>query len=334
MTAMMNDLNQFFRVMTINGGAQLLMMDRQYHFLAACLERPSTASEIAERCGAQEKPTRLILEGLAALGMLQEDSERFHLTGLGKLLATTPQILGNRFWDHLPEYLKTAEPIIKMDVLQHQAEHYQAEVGPLGWMLGPAAEEAANVLEIGTRRKGLRILDVGAGSAVWSLTMIRRDWASRVTALDWPEVLTIAQQQAKAQQIDSQLNVLAGDVHQVPLPVGAFDLAILANITHLETPEGNEHVFRRVYGALDEQGEAIIIDVFPGSAEGDLTRILYRLGLALRTEHGQVYSSEHLNRQLKEVGFRSCEFTLLKSPPHMLGMLIASKEAVPLTQRG
>ena len=216
-----------------------------------------------------------------------------------------------------------------MDVLQHQAEHYQAEVGPLGWMLGPAAEEVASVLEIGTRRKALRVLDVGAGSAVWSLAMIRRDRSSKVTALDWPEVLAVAQQRAKAQQLDSQLDVLAGDVHQVALPPGAFDLAILANITHLETPEGNQHVFKRVYEVLDEQGEAIIIDVFPGSAEGDLTRILYRLGLALRTEHGQVYSSERLNRQLKEVGFRSCELTMLKSPPHMLGMLIASKEAVP-----
>ena len=328
MTAMMNELNQFFRVMTINGGAQLLEMDRQYHFLAACLEHPATAGEIAQRCAAQEKPTRLILEGLAALGLLQADSERFQLTDLGKLLATTPQILGNRFWDHLPEYLRTGEPIIKMDILQHQAEHYQAEVGPLGWMLGPAAEEAASVLEIGTRRKALRILDVGAGSAVWSLAMIHRDRSSKVTALDWPEVLTIAQQRAKAQQLDSQLDVLAGDVHQVALPADAFDLAILANITHLETPEGNEHVFKRVYEALDDEGEAIIIDVFPSSAEGDLTRILYQLGLALRTEHGQVYSSDELSRQLRATGFRSCELITLKSPPHMLGMLIASKEAV------
>ncbi len=325
MTSTMSELSQFFRVMMINGGAQLLVMDRQHHFLAACLERPSTASEVSQRCSTQEKPTRFILEGLTALGLLQEDLGRFHLTGLGKLLATSPQILGNRFWDHLPEYLRTGEPIIKMDVVQHQAEHYQAEVGPLGWMLGPAAEEAASVLEIGTRRKGLRILDVGAGSAVWSLAMIRRDRSSRVTVLDWPEVLTVAQQQAKVQQLDSQFDTLAGDFHQISLPVGAFDLAILANITHLETPERNQDVFKRVYESIAKDGEVIVIDVFPGSPEGNLTSVLYRLGLALRTEHGQVYSSEELSRQLRAAGFRSCELTILKSPPHILGMLLAAK---------
>lgn len=320
-----NDLSQFFRIMTINGAAQLLAAERRYRFLAACIERPLMASEVAQRCGTQEKPTRLIFEGLAALGLAEERDTQFILTPLGRLLSTSPQILGNRFWDHLPEYLKTGEPIIKMDVLQHRAEHYQAEVGPLGWMLTPAAEEAARILEIGDRRKSLRILDVGAGSAVWSLAMLRRDRSSTVTALDWPEVLTVAQHQAKAAQLQAQLRVLAGDFHNIQLPEKAFDVAILANITHLETPEQNQRLFRKVHQALDTSGKAVIIDIFPGSVEGDLTRLLYRLGLALRTEHGQVYSHEELSRQLREAGFVSSELTLLQSPPHILGMLVVRK---------
>ncbi len=320
-----NELEQFFRIMTINGAAQLLAMDRQYHFLAACAESAPTSDEIARRCGTREKPTRLILEGLAVLGLIEEEAGHFRLKALGKLLASSPQILGNRFWDHLPEYLKTGEPIIKMDVLQHQAEHYQDEVGPLGWMLTPAAEEAAHILGIGERRKHLRILDVGAGSAVWSLAMLRRDRSSTVTALDWPEVLAVAQQQAKAHQLEAQLRALAGDFHTIELPHSAFDVAILANITHLETAEQNHGLFRKVHQALDTHGEALIIDVFPGSVEGDLTRLLYRLGLALRTEGGQVYSNEELSRQLREAGFTSSEMTLLQSPPHILGMLLARK---------
>ena len=212
-----------------------------------------------------------------------------------------------------------------MDVLQHQAEHYQAEVGPLGWMLTTAAEEAAQLLGIGDQRRGLRILDVGAGSAVWSLAMLRRDRSSTVTALDWPEVLTVAQHQAKALQLEAQLRVLAGDFHHIQLPEKAFDIAILANITHLETTEQNQRLFKKVYHALDAHGEAIVIDVFPGSAEGDLTRVLYRLGLALRTEHGQTYSDKELSRQLREAGFISSALKLLQSPPYILGMLVARK---------
>ncbi len=318
-------LKAFFQVMTINGASQLLVMDRRYQFLSACGKGFSTTAEIARQCGTHDNPTRLILEGLSALGLMEETNSRFSLTPLGKLIASSPDILGNRFWDHLPTYLKTGEPIIKMDVLQHQAEHYQAEVGPLGWMLTPAAEEGVRVLEIGIRRKGLRILDVGAGSAVWSLAMLRKDRSSMITALDWPEVLTVAQNQAKALQLESQLRLMPGDFHTTALPEKTFDLAILANITHLATPIQNQDLFKKIYRALDSHGEIIVIDVFPGSPAGDLTRILYQLGLVLRTEQGQVYPSEELERQLINAGFGTPKLTLLQSPPHILGMLVASK---------
>lgn len=326
MTPTATDLEQFFRVMAINGAAQLLTMDRRYKFLAVCAEQPLTLAEIAQRCGSHEKPTRLVMEGFVALGLAKENAAQFSLAPLGKLLALTPEILGNRFWDHLPEYLKTGEPIIKMDVVQHQAEHYQAEVGPLGWMLTTAAEEVAQLLGVGDQRRGFRILDVGAGSAVWSLAMIRCDQSSTVIALDWPEVLKVAQEQAKMQGLQAQLDVIQGDFNEVPLPKEAFDLGILANITHLQTPERNQHLFKRIYEALDANGEAVIIDVFPGAPEGDLMRVLYRLGLALRTEHGQVYSQEQLSGELREAGFASCKLTLLKSPPYILGMLLAAKQ--------
>ena len=146
-----------------------------------------------------------------------------------------------------------------------------------------------------------------------------------MTAVDWPKVLTVAQHQAKALALEARLRVLAGDFHRLELPETAFDIAILANITHLETPEQNQQLFKKVYHALDAHGEAVIIDVFPGSAEGDLTRVLYRLGLALRTEHGQTYSEQELSRQLHEAGFVSSELSLLQSPPHILGMLVARK---------
>ena len=320
-----SDLGLYIRLMAINGGGRLLEAERQHRFLAACAKGLLSSREIASRCGTQEKPTRLLMDGLIALGLAEEREAQFHLTSLGKMLVENPQILGDRFWDHLPKYLKTGEPLIKMDAIQHQAEHYQAEVGLLGWMMGPCAEEAARVLGIGQKRKGLRILDVGAGSAVWSLAMARRDRASTVTALDWPEVLAVAQTQAKAQNLDGQLTLLPGDFHEIQLPADAFDLAILANLTHLQTPERNLEDSRKIHGMLRPGGEAVVIDVFPGSPQGDLVRFLYQMGLALRTEKGEVHSKESLNQQLLEAGFETCDFTLLQSPPQILGMLVATK---------
>lgn len=318
-------LGLYLHLMMVNGVAHLIKVDQQFHFLASCLERPLSSKEISQRCSTQEKPTHLVMRGFEATGLVRQENGRFHLTEFGKTLASNPRILGNFFWDHLPTYLTTGEPIIKMDVVQHQAEHYRAEVGLLGWMLRLASEEASTLLGIGVQRKGLKILDVGAGSAVWSLAMARRDRTSRVTALDWPEVLAVAQAQAKIEGMEGQLSLLPGDFMKVPLPQDSFDLGVVANVTHLQSPQRNEEMFARTHTALRPGGEIVVIDVFPGAKEADVTRILYEIGLTLRTEQGRVYSQEELQRGLTRAGFQGGRFMMLKSPPQILGMLVAKK---------
>jgi hypothetical protein len=102
-------------------------------------------------------------------------------------------------------------------------------------------------------------------------------------------------------------------------------LAIVANVTHLQSSGRNEEMFSRIHTALRAGGEVVVIDVFPGVKEADVTRILYEIGLALRTEHGRVYSQEELESQLTKAGFQKGRFMMLKSPPRILGMLVATK---------
>ena len=109
-------LGLYLHLMMVHGVAHLLKVDQQFHLLASCLEHPLSAQEITQHCGTQEKPTRLVMRGLEAIGLVHQENGQFHLTEFGKTLASNPRILGNFFWDHLPTYLTTGEPIIKMDV--------------------------------------------------------------------------------------------------------------------------------------------------------------------------------------------------------------------------
>ena len=111
------------------------------------------------------------------------------------------------------------------------------------------------------------------------------------------------------------------------MPPAAHDLAIVANVTHLETPDGNAALFRKLHGTLAAAGEIVIIDVMPGQEKGDLARSLYALGLALRTERGRVHSCDELCDLLLEAGFVAPQVHPLPVCPHSMGMIIAGKEA-------
>ena len=323
MTAVDNRaLETYARLMSANGAAQIYRGAQQAGILQALAGEPANAAAVAQICGTALRPTALLLDGLSALGLVEPVGEAYALAPVARFLAGPYRDLGDAYWSHLPAFLRTGEPIVRMDDPQESERHYQAQAQALAWMMGPSAEAAATALDIGGSRRGLAVLDVGAGAAVWSLALARRDPITTVTALDWPGVLAIAQTAAADAGLQERFTTIAGDYHKVALPEAAFDLAILANVTHLETAAANRALFERLRRALRPGGEIVAIDVFPVQPAGALPAALYDLGLALRTAGGRVHSAADLQAWLAAAGFGECRFIPLAAPPFTMGMLL------------
>jgi ubiquinone/menaquinone biosynthesis C-methylase UbiE len=209
-----------------------------------------------------------------------------------------------------------------MDNVAKSEAYYQSQAAILGWMLTPAAERAAEQLH-NVLPQGAAILDIGAGSAVWSLSLAKHTTGATVTAVDWPAVLEVAAETAGQIGIADRLTTLAGNYHEVEFPAAAFDLVILANVTHLESPAGNRALLVKAARALRANGRLAVIDVFAGQPQGDLNRTLYALGLALRTKHGRVYSVEELSSMMSDCGFDAPRLIPLDVPPYLMGVLLA-----------
>jgi ubiquinone/menaquinone biosynthesis C-methylase UbiE len=321
-------LETYFRLMNSNGAAQVYHTALEFGIFKALEQGPQSAAGVAQACGANEGAIALMLAALEALGLVApKESLGYNLTDAAwMLLYSDYRELGNQYWRYLPTFLRTGEPLKRMDDPAESEMHYQAQAAMLGWMLSHAAEEAARKLEIGASRRGLSIVDIGAGSGIWSLTMARDDPQSRVTAVDWPAVLEAAQETAENFGVQERLTTIAGDFHKVTLPAQSFDLAIVANVTHLQTPEANASLIRKLHAALKAQGEIVIIDALPGGPQAETPLALYQLGLALRTQNGCVYSPDELTAMLGDL-FESPTIIPLEAPPHMVGMLTARKAA-------
>jgi 2-polyprenyl-3-methyl-5-hydroxy-6-metoxy-1,4-benzoquinol methylase len=318
-------LEHYFRLMSMNGAVHVYREALRAGLLDALRDGAKGSADAARACGLAERPVALLLPALAELGLVDRDGEAWEITPLAHgLLAGSYRELGDPYWRHLGSFLRTATPVVRMDSLEEGEAQYQAQAAALAWMQGPLAEAAASVLGAGHDLAGAEILDVGAGSAIWSLTLARHAPGARVTAVDWPAVLAVARATAERLGLAERLTLRPGSYHEVELPPAAFDLAILANVTHLETPEGNRALLRRVRRALELAGRVAIVDVMPGLPAGDLSRVLSALGLALRTEHGHVYTPAELGTLLAETGFGPARLVNLDAPPYAVGMLVAT----------
>jgi ubiquinone/menaquinone biosynthesis C-methylase UbiE len=288
----------------------------QGRLLHALLDGDATASDYAERLGLDPEATELILDVLSEFGFAIRKRGRYvaspSLTEAESLFGIDMAFL---FWDRAPAFLLHGERPGRMDASADQREMAYAD---LVINLGRAYTEGARELTEQLNGDPMHILDVGAGSGVWSLAMVRGRPQTRVTALDFPKVLKAFQAFAAQLGLSAQTATLAGDAHTVDIPAGQFDRIIVANVLHLEPPERAAALLRRLAAPLVSGGEIVIVDAARGdTASSRRIFATYLLSRALRTGGGKPHSTYLIKRWLVQAGLTPALELQLSRPPHL-----------------
>jgi SAM-dependent methyltransferase len=278
--------------------------------LARLTVGPIDPSTLASECSIGERGARLLVAALTGLGLVERASD-------GRYRATSPnpeRLASLRApWDGLAEAIRNDRPAVAVDDPGAAEKLYPNAVGFLAELFAPAAAEAAGRLA----GSGLRVLDVGAGAAPWSLAIAARDPACRVTAVDLPGVIPATRRAVAAAGLDGRFKMRAGDVFAIDLGRNEYDLAIAGNVCHLFDEATNRHLVARLYETLGPGARLAIIDAVPVERlEGPRAVVLYALGLLLRTSAGRVYPFSTYVEWLRDAGFEAIErFDLSAAPP-------------------
>jgi SAM-dependent methyltransferase len=260
-------------------------------------ERPLDPGELATACGLSERGAKALLAALAALLLVERgDDGRYRaaacgLPGLAAAIAS---------WGLVAPALR-GEVRQGAETAAGAAALYPALVPPLGTIFAESAERAADLLT----GAGLRVLDVAAGAAPWSIALARRDPGCRVTAVELPAVLPATRSAVRAAGLEPQFDFVAGDLFR--LEQGAerdYDLVLAANLLHLFDEETNTRLVRQLAQALRRGGRIAIVDVVPNERrDRPRAAVLYGLGLLQRTATGTIYPYSAHRRWLADAGF-------------------------------
>jgi SAM-dependent methyltransferase len=275
----------------------------------------ATMQELAAAGGIDEAGAERLLNALAGLGLLEFHDGRWRslkpdLSGLRRLTA---------MWDHLDVALRDGRPLVRADTAAGAEAFYPEVVGQLGTMLGPAAARAAALLPAATH-----VLDAGAGAAPWSLAYAARHPSCNVTTVDLPAIVPATRQAVIDSGRAGQFELVTGDLFEVELCRGRYDLAIAGNICHLFDNTANRQLLSILSEALVPGGALAIADIVPDHRPSSRSAWLYELGLHLRTGSGGVHRLDAYLEWLADIGFQPAEIhELLDDFP--LKLIIACK---------
>ncbi len=301
---------------------------------AAMANGPISARTLAARCGVDERRVRRLLDALSAVGLAGQKDGHYSLPECLAVIYGNAQQRGSSarpvseataFWSHLAAWAKTGEPYVRME--DAGGSLYSRAVSTLGNINRELAQRLADELRsAGEIPRAARILDVGAGSAVWSIALAAADSAATVTALDRESVLPFAQKFADEAGVARQMKTIAGDWRDAPLDSNGYDVILLANVCHLEPAEQVAAMLKRFHGALRRNGILVVIDTIPEtSGAAPPSVLLHSLRLGLRATHGELHDLQQYRKCIRMAGLRDVRTIALVDGDANVRAIVARK---------
>jgi C-methyltransferase len=284
-------------------------------------EGNNQAASIASAVGADERGTRILLDALAALGLLQTADGTYSLSPLADafLVTSRPTYLGGMLdilaggwawtgYRRLAEAVRAGGTILEQHAETPGHEFWEAFAPSSVGMAMPAADALAEMLAPwAAERERLEILDIACGSGLYSLTLAARQPKARTTLLDWANVLELTRTNVEKMGLIKRTSYIEGDVFDVPLG-GPHDLIVASHIFHHFSERRCLELMRRLFGALKPGGRLVINDFVPGSRPADDPfPFLFSVLMLTWTRDGEAYQLSTYERLLNEAGFGPVE---------------------------
>jgi len=308
------------------------IMEMTGGFMAACVvgaaveldlftvlgDGASSADAMAEKLKADRRATRVLLDAVASLGLLDKRGDLYSVPpDLRPLLCegSPPTLLPGiqhrmnilRAWSQLAWVTKAGLPAPRTASIRGAEADRAAFVAAMHSYSGPLADGL--VARLGPPRFD-HLLDVGGASGTWTLAFLRAVPGARATVFDLPHAIEQARARIAGTEFADRIELVGGDFYTDDLPGGA-DFAWLSAITHQNSREQNRRLFAKVHAALEPGGRIALRDVV---MEPCRTRprmgALFAINMLVNTEGGGTFTFDELAEDLRAAGFQSPELTV------------------------
>ena len=295
-------------------------------------EGQKTLEQICEACGTVPEGTASLLNCLIDSGMVEQFAEFYALSQAGRLTPRSLWAIMFDQWTALESALRTSEQPENEDAetaeqrLRKRYEQFRAVHAQIQWAATGVAMKVTEALGLGTERKQLKILDLGCGSAVYSMAIAHHDPETQVQLVDDAVGLTRARATVASLDLEHRVEMTESSELVFPGHNEAFDLVVIADQIHVWSPELRKRILTTAMRTLKPGGELAIIDIFRGQERGRTTCDLFELQLLIGTGHCLV-PLQDMKTLVEETGFVKIQYTDLPAAPYTHGLLLAAREA-------
>lgn len=299
----------FAQFRTLAAAVQLGVFDRLHgHGLSP--------RNFAEAFGFKERPARVFLTALHALGLVERKGPVVRNSALADayLVSSSPLYYGDllrrfdaesyenfRFLEHA---LRTDQPVVPVEGDVFRAIHRDPEATRAFYasMHGNAIVWARELAQRYDFSEHKVLLDVGGGTGTYAIEACRQHKGLRAIVFDLRPALDLARERIAEAGLTDRIELAPGDFFEDALPPGA-DVALLSAVLHDWPEEKIAAILVRVREALPPDGTVLVRELF---VKDDRTGPLYAAMsslIMLLEVHGENYTWSSYEGWLGAAGF-------------------------------
>jgi len=168
-----------------------------------------------------------------------------------------------------------------------------------------------------------KVLDIAASHGMFGITIAKKHPQAQIVALDWPNVLQVTLENAKAAGVADRLAALPGSAFEADFGTG-YDYVLITNLFHHFDVAMCEKLMKRVHAALKGSGKAITLEFVPNADRiTPPMSAAFSLIMLANTDAGDAYTLAEYEKMFRNSGFAN---TTLHQVPDMPQQVLVSEK--------
>ncbi len=280
----------------------------------------NTAEDIAGDLGYNVRGVEVLLDALAAMGLIVKAKPRYTNTPASKslLVKGSPQYIGYMImhhhhlveaWSHLDQAVRTGKPVRERGALDEE-ERESFLMGMFNMAMG-IAPRLAEEIDLDKRQ---HLLDLGGGPGTYAIHFCLANPHLKATVADLKTTRPFAEKTISQFDLSDRIdftpcNYLKDDVK------GSYDVAWLSHILHGEGPDECRMIIKKAVSVLEQGGIMMIHDfILNDTSDGPLFPAIFSLNMLINTDEGRSYTEAQLKGMMIEAGLVNIKRLAFEGP--------------------
>ena len=287
--------------------SRILLTAIEFNLFTKLNGKLKTSKEIADLLLTDQNATDRFLNALCALGFLRKVKDKFYNTNESSqyLVKGKPNYLGTlehnvflwKSWNTLTDAVKEGKSVIIRN--KENKDWTEAFIAA---MHSRAKKQAGIIPYLIDLSNTGTVLDVGGGSGIFSMGLVKAKEGLIATVFDLPDVIPLTEKYIKNEGLENRIKTIAGNYLVDDFP-GKFDLIFLSAIIHSNSPEDNLSLIKKCTESLNRNGQLVIKDFIMNENRIEPENgALFALNMLVNTMAGDTYTEKEVTGWMIESG--------------------------------